>query len=153
MASAGGLTRRRGAGAANATGEHDDEREYAGSPAPTGPAAGASAADRTAATATAASETTYQGGENGHKIAFDPRDISESEERNKQPKLTLMEEVLLMGLKDKQVRCGACACDAFTFLSLPCPFSFPWRRAVRGTGEMAELTRAYGGTGLPFILE
>ena len=40
---------------------------------------------------------------NGHKIAFDPRDISESEERIKQPKLTLMEEVLLLGLKDKQV--------------------------------------------------
>jgi hypothetical protein len=36
-------------------------------------------------------------------IAFDPRDISESAERSKQPKLTLMEEVLLLGLKDKQV--------------------------------------------------
>lgn len=42
--------------------------------------------------------------ENGHKIAFDPRDLSESAERSKQPKLTLMEEVLLLGLKDKQVR-------------------------------------------------
>ena len=41
---------------------------------------------------------------NGHKIAYDPRDISESAERIKQPKLTLMEEVLLLGLKDKQVR-------------------------------------------------
>ena len=51
-----------------------------------------------------APETSYTGGENGHKIAFDPRDISEREERSKQPKLTLMEEVLLLGLKDKQVR-------------------------------------------------
>lgn len=50
-------------------------------------------------------ETSYESSANGHKIAFDPRDISESAERNKQPKLTLMEEVLLMGLKDKQVRC------------------------------------------------
>ena len=50
-------------------------------------------------------ETSYESGENGHKIAFDPRDISESAERSKQPKLTLMEEVLLLGLKDKQVRC------------------------------------------------
>lgn len=50
-----------------------------------------------------APDTSYTGGENGHKIAYDPRDISESEERNKQPKLTLMEEVLLLGLKDKQV--------------------------------------------------
>lgn len=36
--------------------------------------------------------------------AFDPRDISENQERNKQPKLTLMEEILLLGLKDKQVQ-------------------------------------------------
>ncbi|KAK2744400.1 hypothetical protein FQN57_004297 [Myotisia sp. PD_48] len=47
-------------------------------------------------------DTSYTGGENGHKIAFDPRDISENEERHKLPKLTLMEEVLLLGLKDKQ---------------------------------------------------
>ena len=38
-----------------------------------------------------------------HKIAFDPRDMEEGEERLKFPKLTLMEEVLLLGLKDKQV--------------------------------------------------
>lgn len=47
------------------------------------------------------SEVSYTS-EDGHKIAYDPRDISESKERNKQPKLTLMEEVLLLGLKDKQ---------------------------------------------------
>ena len=52
---------------------------------------------------TAGPETSYESGENGHRIAFDPRDISESAERSKQPKLTLMEEVLLLGLKDKQV--------------------------------------------------
>lgn len=51
-----------------------------------------------------APETSYESSENGHKIAYDPRDISESAERSKQPKLTLMEEVLLLGLKDKQVR-------------------------------------------------
>ena len=56
-----------------------------------------------------APETSYQSGENGHKIAFDPRDISESTERSKQPKLTLMEEVLLLGLKDKQVRHLICS--------------------------------------------
>ncbi|KAI1344536.1 Golgi phosphoprotein 3-domain-containing protein [Xylariaceae sp. FL0016] len=49
-----------------------------------------------------APETSYENSENGHKIAFDPRDISESAERSKQPKLTLMEEVILLGLKDKQ---------------------------------------------------
>lgn len=35
------------------------------------------------------------------KIAYDPRDIDESKST---PKLTLMEEVLLLGLKDKQVK-------------------------------------------------
>lgn len=49
-------------------------------------------------------ETAFTSGENGHKIAFDPRDLSETHERSKQPKLTMMEEVLLLGLKDKQVR-------------------------------------------------
>ena len=87
MASAGGLTRRRGGGTAT-TGE-DSEASRVNSPAPK--------------PESRAPETSYTGGENGHKIAFDPRDISESEERNKQPKLTLMEEVLLLGLKDKQV--------------------------------------------------
>lgn len=53
-------------------------------------------------------ETSYTNSENGHKIAFDPRDISETEERSKQPKLTLMEEVLLLGLKDKQVGFDRC---------------------------------------------
>ncbi|MCJ1296133.1 Vacuolar protein sorting-associated protein 74 [Xylographa carneopallida] len=90
MASTGGLTRRRAGGGATA-GEDDDTSHRVDS---LGLRAGPSN-DRTP-------ETLYTGGENGHKIAFDPRDISESEERNKQPKLTLMEEVLLMGLKDKQ---------------------------------------------------
>lgn len=90
MASTGGLTRRRGGGAgANADSETAGR---SGSPAPK-----AGPSDRNP-------ETSYTSGENGHKIAFDPRDISESRERSKQPKLTLMEETLLMGLKDKQVR-------------------------------------------------
>ena len=95
MASTGGLTRRRGAAAGGGAGPSTEDgggSEQVSSPAPKpGPS------DKT-------TETSYTS-ENGHKIAFDPRDLSESAERNKQPKLTLMEEVLLMGLKDKQVRC------------------------------------------------
>ena len=102
MASTGGLTRRRGAGAGGgltAGGDDDNDATRVNSPAPK---PGNASENR-------APETSYTGGENGHKIAFDPRDISESEERNKQPKLTLMEEILLMGLKDKQVRpCWNC---------------------------------------------
>ena len=90
MASSGGLTRRRGAGGGGASTGEDDEGSRVSSPKPKD-------------YDNRAPETSYTGGENGHKIAFDPKDIGESEERSKQPKLTLMEEVLLMGLKDKQV--------------------------------------------------
>ena len=41
-------------------------------------------------------------------IAYDPRDLENADEDQRQggraPKLTIMEEVLLLGLKDKQVR-------------------------------------------------
>ncbi|KAF8644194.1 hypothetical protein AX16_008634 [Volvariella volvacea WC 439] len=45
--------------------------------------------------------------EGGSKIAYDPRDLTEDEAERRRaggklPKLTLMEEVLLLGLKDKQ---------------------------------------------------
>lgn len=88
MASTGGLTRRRGAGGGDA-GE--------------GGSNGASRNNSSNNFRDSGLETSYESTENGHKIAFDPRDISESVERSKQPKLTLMEEVLLLGLKDKQV--------------------------------------------------
>ncbi|KAH7154870.1 Golgi phosphoprotein 3-domain-containing protein [Dactylonectria estremocensis] len=85
-----GLTRRRGAGGgAGANSTEGDSSNGAG-------------ARNVSSNARDGPETSYESGENGHKIAFDPRDISESAERSKQPKLTLMEEVLLLGLKDKQ---------------------------------------------------
>lgn len=113
MASAAsGMRRRGGAGPTN---DEDNEGSRVSSPAPKRDDRGP--------------ETSYEDSENGHKIAFDPRDISESAERNKQPKLTLMEEVLLMGLKDKQV-----------FLLL---LAIAMRHEI-------ELTCV---TGLPFLLE
>ncbi|KAG8216286.1 hypothetical protein J3R82DRAFT_6347 [Butyriboletus roseoflavus] len=46
--------------------------------------------------------------EGGNKIAFDPRDLDQDKEDNRHggkiPRLTIMEEVLLLGLKDKHVR-------------------------------------------------
>ena len=90
-ASGSGLTRRRGAGAASNTADENGESSRVASPAP-----------NKRHDDLRSPETAYESGANGHKIAFDPRDISESEERSKQPKLTLLEEVLLMGLKDKQ---------------------------------------------------
>jgi Golgi phosphoprotein 3 len=93
-----GLTRRRGGGG-GAAGAGDGESNGIGSRTNSSP---------NVRDATAGPETSYESGENGHRIAFDPRDISESAERSKQPKLTLMEEVLLLGLKDKQVCISAC---------------------------------------------
>lgn len=85
MSTQGGLTRRRGgAGTAAEDGDRVKSPEPQQQPS-------------------RAPETSYESSSNGHKIAYDPRDISESAERVKQPKLTLMEEVLLLGLKDKQV--------------------------------------------------
>lgn len=89
MASTGGLTRRRG-------GRGNDNGDGTRGASPSSHLNGGSFDSRIP-------ETSFTGGENGHKIAFDPRDISENVERSKQPKLTLMEEVLLLGLKDKQV--------------------------------------------------
>lgn len=93
--SAGGLTRRRGAGggAASTPATFDSSDAHDSS----------RVASPSIESNSRAPETSYTSGENGHKIAFDPRDLSESHERSKQPKLTLMEEVLLLGLKDKQV--------------------------------------------------
>lgn len=90
MSTTSGLTRRRGGppAAAGATGGASTPTEDSG---------------RNSSGGGGGPETSYESGENGHRIAFDPRDISESAERSKQPKLTLMEEVLLLGLKDKQV--------------------------------------------------
>lgn len=41
--------------------------------------------------------------EDGRRVAYDPDDINRTVDELKQPKLTLMEEVLLLGIKDKQV--------------------------------------------------
>ncbi|KAL2315184.1 Phosphoprotein 3 family protein [Schizosaccharomyces pombe] len=48
------------------------------------------------------SKSHLEGYDDDHKIAFDPKDLEQGAEREKQPRLTLMEEVLLLGLKDKQ---------------------------------------------------
>jgi Golgi phosphoprotein 3 len=85
-----GLTRRRGAGAASSSTDPTVDPERVSSPLPK------------RADDPRNPDTAYESNENGHKIAFDPRDLQSSAERQKQPKLTLMEEVLLMGLKDKQ---------------------------------------------------
>lgn len=52
------------------------------------------------------------------KVAFDPRDFQDGGESKEVPKLTLLEEVLLLGLKDNQVRSAPFILLTFPFLSL-----------------------------------
>ena len=48
--------------------------------------------------------------EGGSRIACDPRDLdTDQEESGRLPRLTIMEEVLLLGLKDKHVRVPPCS--------------------------------------------
>ncbi|KAG1727531.1 Golgi phosphoprotein 3-domain-containing protein [Suillus lakei] len=91
MSSAGGLSRRRVAGASSSSASDD-----APSPSwtPNGPSSNGTAA-------------THAGSafEGGSKVACDPRDLDQVQEDSRyggrMPRLTIMEEVLLLGLKDK----------------------------------------------------
>lgn len=49
-----------------------------------------------------------------HKVGYDPRDMETEDEEKLHPLLTLMEEVLLLGLKDKQVRLLSIHCQVKT---------------------------------------
>jgi hypothetical protein len=102
MASSGGLSRRRvGGGATSSNGDDDDGAQRGGShPVLASRSETPSSANHLHA------GSAFQG---GSKIAFDPRDLQQdaSEEARiggKMPRLTIMEEVLLLGIKDKQVR-------------------------------------------------
>jgi hypothetical protein len=66
------------------------------------------------------------------KIAYDPRDFEDKGEANKMPRLTIMEEILLLGLKDKAVRLPSqvCAHDPrVIFLSGTTIFHTPYEGA------------------------
>lgn len=78
MASAGGLQRRRNASGINSNNSSSYENT------------------------TSTSLERGLSSENRVRVAVDPNDIPDKEDKN-QPTLTLMEEVLLLGLKDKQV--------------------------------------------------
>lgn len=91
--SASGLSRRRGGGGGTAMNDPADSTAASSKPSTPTP-------NSLASTATSAATTSNTA---NHKIAFDQRDMQSGEEKI-MPKLTLMEEVLLLGLKDKQVR-------------------------------------------------
>lgn len=102
MSAAGGLSRRRGQGVASSSSYNDDNDLHA-----------SNGHSQTGSRSGSPPRTQHAGSafEGGSKIAFDPRDVTQdaSEEARiggKMPRLTIMEEVLLLGIKDKQVcRC------------------------------------------------
>ncbi|KAG0054527.1 Vacuolar protein sorting-associated protein 74 [Gryganskiella cystojenkinii] len=79
MSSAGGLSRRRAAGGNNS------ESGYSSPANSSGP-----------------SDSQLRRSSTDNKVVSDPRDLQMEDENKTQPRLTLMEEVLLLGLKDKQ---------------------------------------------------
>jgi len=106
MASNGGLSRRRvPAGASSSTTAADDDGGPKSSRATSNVNSngGSGASSPTAVTPSQHAGSAFEG---GSKIAFDPRDLERDNEDKKQggrtPRLTIMEEVLLLGLKDKQ---------------------------------------------------
>ncbi|KAJ3770861.1 Golgi phosphoprotein 3-domain-containing protein [Lentinula raphanica] len=101
MASASGLSRRRGAGGGGnggliSTTTSTSSRTSSDSPPPS----------RSSSFTGVNGTRTHAGSafEGGSKIAYDPRDLppSSTTDNGKVPRLTIMEEILLLGLKDKQ---------------------------------------------------
>lgn len=108
-APAGGLSRRRGAPGGSALNDDDDRPiskpsspnpgSSSGGPSRTQPSNPSSSANGTQ-TPNRGSGGTLQG---RGKVAYDPRDFEDSGEKQGVPRLTLLEEILLLGLKDNQV--------------------------------------------------
>ncbi|GAA5956188.1 hypothetical protein JCM21900_006832 [Sporobolomyces salmonicolor] len=92
MASTSTLSRRRGAGATSANPPHSSTS----TPAPS------SSILAHPSPSSSRPVTPALPAQGGHKIVYDERDLSDANEDRINPRLTLMEEVLLLGLKDKQ---------------------------------------------------
>ena len=115
MSTSGGLSRRRvGANGGGATSSYDDDdgnKLSNGGIGGGGGGVGVGAGSRSTTPVVSPLPHHAHAGsafEGGNKIAFDPRDLQQdaSEEARtggKMPRLTIMEEVLLLGIKDKQV--------------------------------------------------
>lgn len=112
MSSAGGLSRRRVAGASSSSASDD-----APSPSwtPNGP--------NPNGTVVTHAGSAFEG---GSKVACDPRDLDQVQEDSRyggrMPRLTIMEEVLLLGLKDKHVCPDPLLYTSYSLFSVRCSF-------------------------------
>ena len=114
MSTAGGLSRRRVGGNGGATSSYDnDDDNKLSSPSNSGNGVGGGGGGVGGSRSITPPQPQHAHAgsafEGGNKIAFDPRDLQQdaSEEAKiggKMPRLTIMEEVLLLGIKDKQVK-------------------------------------------------
>ena len=98
-----GLQRRRAAGASSAQDEDYGGSWSSTSPSSSSPQNGTSTSSLGVGVGHAG--TAFEG---GSKIAYDPRDLAQEDADaqavgGRMPKLTIMEEILLLGIKDKQV--------------------------------------------------
>ncbi|RPD53455.1 GPP34-domain-containing protein [Lentinus tigrinus ALCF2SS1-7] len=103
MSSSAGLSRRRVPASASSAGDDDADNAWGfNGTAPSNGGTSASRPDPPHSPALHAGSA-FEG---GSKIAYDPRDLEREDEDarlgGKPPRLTIMEEVLLLGLKDKQ---------------------------------------------------
>ena len=105
MSSSAGLSRRRVPASASAAADDDVDNSWASN------GNGSTPNGSTSRSEPLQSPPLHAGSafEGGSKIAYDPRDLEREDEDarlgGKPPRLTIMEEVLLLGLKDKQVSC------------------------------------------------
>ena len=105
MSSTGGLQRRRVANHSSSGFNDDDDANKTHS---NGGSSRASVSESSPQTSYHAGGSAFEYS-GGNRIAYDPRDLldaagEESKVGGKLPKLTLMEEIMLLGVKDKQVR-------------------------------------------------
>ena len=105
-----GLSRRRVGANATSSSTTTDDDDHLGSSQQQPSSSGSGSASASRSTSSTLLPHSYGGGsafEHGSKIAYDPRDLENDDEEDKiggrVPKLTIMEEVLLLGLKDRQV--------------------------------------------------
>ncbi|PCH44625.1 GPP34-domain-containing protein [Wolfiporia cocos MD-104 SS10] len=104
MSSAGGLSRRRvpNSASSNNSDDPDDARGLNASTSSSN-GNGAGLSHHASVHSVSHAGSAFEG---GSKIAYDPRDLEREDEDERQggraPRLTIMEEVLLLGLKDKQ---------------------------------------------------
>lgn len=154
MSTGAGLSRRRGAPAGVNSSLNDDDELRTISPAPgsssAAAASGSKATSAASASASAAANGSSQragGGtfEGRGKVAYDPRDFEDKDEKEGVPRLTLLEEILLLGLKDNQVgppSLGLAGCSCIRYSTVRNCYRRP--RLEEGTESDGEGRRGTG---------